>query len=181
MVWCDDSSLILGPIYQLHLLLFVCILEKTIIKLFKLQHMIKTEEASLKDPHVQHGSLDLHTDFTYHIWAHLRPLPKYQFTLFIDIVHPSRQLLRQTVRSRSGLVQQALTISCAIKKYKLNDLKKKRGKTKDIDKRRTHSVHLEMSFFTVHFLISLLVSVYIQSVICNWRDLKRWGHMYNFG
>lgn len=80
------------------------------------QHMIITQEASLRDPDAQHDSLDSHTDSTHHIRAHLCSWPKYQFTLFIDVVYPSRQLLRETVRPRNGLVKQALTISCAIKK-----------------------------------------------------------------
>lgn len=78
--------------------------------------MIITQEASLRDQHVQHDSLNSCTDSAYHIRAHLRSWPKYQFALFIDIVYPSRQLLRKTVRPRNGLVEQALTISCAIKK-----------------------------------------------------------------
>lgn len=78
--------------------------------------MIIKQEASLRDPRVQHDSLDLHTNSTYHIRAHLCSRPKYQFTLFIDIVYPSRQLLRESVRPRNGFVEQALTISCAIKK-----------------------------------------------------------------
>lgn len=81
-----------------------------------LQYKIITHEVSLKDPHVQHDSFDLHTDSTHHIRAHLRSRPKYQFTLFIDIVYPSRQLLREAVWPRNRLVQQAFTISCAIKK-----------------------------------------------------------------
>lgn len=81
-----------------------------------LQHMIMTQEFSLRDSQLQRDSLDSHTDSTYHIRAHLCSWPKYQFTLFIDIVYPSRQLLRETVWPRNGLVKQALTISCAIKK-----------------------------------------------------------------
>lgn len=65
---------------------------------------------------MQHDRLDLHTDSTYHIRAHLRSRPKYQFTLFIDIVYLPGQLLCETVQPRNGFVEQALTISCAIKK-----------------------------------------------------------------
>lgn len=53
---------------------------------------------------------------THHIRAHLRSRPKYQFTLFIDVVYLSGQLLRESVGPRNGLVEQALAVPCAIKK-----------------------------------------------------------------
>lgn len=53
---------------------------------------------------------------THHIRAHLRSRPKYQFTLFIDGVYLSGQLLRESVGPRNGLVEQALAVPCAIKK-----------------------------------------------------------------
>lgn len=79
------------------------------------QSTLITQEVSPSHARV-YDSLDLHAGSTYHIRAHLCSWPKYQFTLFIDIVYPSRQLLREAVRPGNGFVQQALTISCAIKK-----------------------------------------------------------------
>lgn len=53
---------------------------------------------------------------THHIRAHLRSRPKYQFTLFIDVVYLSGQLLRESVGPRNGFIKQALAVPCAIKK-----------------------------------------------------------------
>lgn len=68
----------------------------------------------------QLGPTDSHhghvTAQTHHIRAHLRPRPEYQFTLFIDVVYLSGQLLRESVGPRNGLVEQALAVPCAIKK-----------------------------------------------------------------